>query len=810
MSVNKKLPLILLFLCSINLIYSQATLQGVVKNSSNEPIPYATISLQGTRLGAEAGGDGTFTINDVPYATYEVIARSVGHTKTVQTIEVNGNVSGIIFVLQNDTQLEEVELFGSREKRAEKLETLTRLPLKPNEQLQSISILSNKLIDQQNALTLSDVTKNVAGVYTFATYGNIRESMSLRGYRGIPILKNGVRINSDFRGVGVVTDMAGVDNIQVLKGVSAISQGLGGDLGSAGGVINIVTKTPKFYSGGEVTLRAGSYGKARPTFDFYGPLNKEKTIAFRVAGSYDRADSYRAKVNSESFYINPSLAWRPDDKTSIVLEMDYTDFSTTPDQGTINLGDYSTNNILKLPDSKFLGFESDRYTSVNSTYAVRLEREINDDLTIKAGYFASDLETYNEGAYAFEGGGRSGLPELSNTQRYREYYGGGRSDKNSVLQIDLVGKDIETGFLKHTFQVGVDYRNTNFDNTAYTTNYPGDDPFVDIIDVTQPISNILPSNISLTVNPARASGSKTKSFGFTIQDKVSFTKWVDVFLGLRYTSLERTKGNFIGRSLTGAKRDDAINPLAGINIKPNENIIIFGSYASTSNPMTSFYRDINGEELGTERWDQFETGVKSNWFDKALRFNVTYFLTSSKNLNLEAIDNAGNSLGYYLKGGEDTRNGVEVELIGRVLPNLEIIGGYSYLDAKYKDHVSYYYNSSPINTPKHTANIWARYAFTNSLKGLSLGAGAYYLGERPHNVWSRDYTHGGVQPDQKPFDLKAYTTVNVQASYQFNTNVSLDVFANNAFDEVGFNAYRTVYLNRIQPATFGTTLRYKF
>ncbi|WP_034247546.1 TonB-dependent receptor [Aquimarina atlantica] len=817
MSVLKKLPLLLL-LCSLNLMYGQATIQGVVKSESNEAIPYANVFIKGSSLGAQAQEDGTFTITNVPFATHEIVASAVGYTELSQQTDVSGDISNLIFVLQNDTQLEEVELFGSRNKRAEKLETLTRLPLQPNEQLQSISVLSHKLIDQQNALTLSEVTKNVAGVYTFATYGNIRESMSLRGYRGIPLLKNGVRINSDFRGVGVITDMAGVDNIQVLKGISAISQGLGGDLGSVGGVINVVTKTPKFYSGGEVSLRLGSFGMVRPTFDFYGPLDKKETIAFRVAGSYDRADSYRVKVNSERFYINPSLAWKPNEKTSIVLEMDYMDDSRTPDQGTINLGDYATNNIFKLPNDKFLGFESDRNNSVNTTYAIRFEREINDDLSIKAGYFASDLETYAETSYAFQGGGRSGLPELLNTQRYREYYAQGRSDKNSVLQIDLVGKDIKTGFLTHTFQVGVDYRNTTFDNTAYTANYPDNDndpdndppTYIDIIDVTQPINNILPDGVTVTPNPARATGSKTKSYGFTVQDKISVTKWADLFLGLRYTSLERTKGNFVGRSLTGAKRDDAFNPLVGLNIKPTENIIIFGSYASSSNPMTSFYRDVNGKELGTERWDQFETGIKSIWLDKALRFNVTYFSTYSKNLNLQAIDPAGNFLGYYLQGGEDTRSGVEIELIGRVLPNLEIIGGYSYLDAKYKNHVSYYFNSSPINTPRHTANFWVRYNFEKYVKGLSLGAGAYYLGERPHNVWSRNYTHTGVVPGVRPFDLKAYTTVNVQASYKFNSKLSLDVFGNNVFNEIGYNAYRTVYINRIQPASFGTVLRYKF
>lgn len=806
----RKVLLILTILSCAFTAYSQSTITGTVLDHQNNPIPYANIYLKQTQIGAASNSEGVFTISNIPSNTYTIIASAIGYKSAQQEITINRNISGLSFTLLLDSGLEEVELFGSRNKRAEKLETLTRLPLAPNEQLQSVSILSNKLIDQQNALTLSDVTKNVAGVYTFATYGNIRESMSLRGYRGIPLLKNGVRVNSDFRGIGIVTDMAGVDNIQVLKGISAISQGLGGDLGSVGGVINVVTKTPKFYNGGEVSFRTGSFGKVRPTFDVYGPLNENNTVAFRVAGSYDRADSYRTKVNSERFYINPSLAWKPNEKTTIYFEMDYMDDSVTPDQGTLNLGGYDTNNIYKLPNNRFMGFESDRASTENTTYAIRFDRELTDKLSIKAGLFSSDLSTYAETSYAFQGSSRNGLPVLAASQRYREYYASARNDKNSVFQVDLVGKNVKTGSINHTFQIGVDYRKTAFDNLGYTTNYPTADPYVDIIDVTQSINNTLPSGVSVTRNSAADSGSKTKSYGFTLQDKMSLTNWADVFLGLRYTSIERTKGNFVGRTLVGAKRDHAFNPLVGFNIKPIENIILFGSYASSSDPRSSFYTDIDGNELGTERWDQFETGVKSTWLNNALRFNITVFNTTSKNLNLQAIDNGGNFLGYYLKGGEDTRSGVEVELIGRLLPNLEVIAGYSYLDAKYKDHNSYYYNSRPINTPNHTANLWVNYAFTNSLEGLSLGAGAYYLGDRPHNVWSRNYTHTGVEPGVKPFNLKAYTTVNLQASYKFNKALSLDVFGNNIFSEIGYNAYRTVYLNRIQPASFGTTLRYKF
>src|SRR5690554_7936447 len=236
--------------------------------------------------------------------------------------------------LAHDNKLDQVEVFGNRNDHPDKIESITRLPLKTYEQIQSISVLSSKLIEDQGALTISEATKNVPGVYTFATYGNKRESMSSRGFRGIPILKNGVRVHSDFRGVGILTDMQGVDNIQVLKGTAAITQGVATDLGSPGGVINLVTKTPRYEFGGNVSLRGGSFNSFRPTFDIYGPLNEKKNLAFRINGSLERADSYRDMIGKESFYFNPSLEWMIDDKSTLTVEMDYLDDTRTPDMGT--------------------------------------------------------------------------------------------------------------------------------------------------------------------------------------------------------------------------------------------------------------------------------------------------------------------------------------------------------------------------------------------------------------------------------------------------------------------------------------------
>src|SRR5690625_7143939 len=85
-------------------------------------------------------------------------------------------------------------------------------------------------------------------------------------------------------------------------------------------------------------------------------------------------------------------------------------------------------------------------------------------------------------------------------------------------------------------------------------------------------------------------------------------------------------------------------------------------------------------------------------------------------MNLPVYDENWIETGYYQKGGNDQRQGVELEFTGRLLENLELIAGYSYIDAQYKEHTSFVYGSAPLNTPKHTFNFYANYGFKNALR----------------------------------------------------------------------------------------------
>src|SRR5690606_3288118 len=106
-----------------------------------------------------------------------------------------------------------------------------------------------------------------------------------------------------------------------------------------------ISKTPKYTAGGNASLRGGSFGQIRPTFDVYGPLNKEKNIAFRLNGALERADNYRHLVEKESFYFNPSFEWKINEKTTVTLELDHYYDSRTPDLGTVNLAENNVNAI---------------------------------------------------------------------------------------------------------------------------------------------------------------------------------------------------------------------------------------------------------------------------------------------------------------------------------------------------------------------------------------------------------------------------------------------------------------------------------
>ena len=689
-------------------------------------------------------------------------------------------------------EIDQVELFGVAKQQPVKLETITRLPLKTRDQIQSISVVSNKVIEQLGGLTVTDVAKNIPGVTQFGSYGGTKESMSIRGYRGVPVLKNGVAMDSDFRTGSMLTDMQGVETVQVIKGSAAVTQGIGDGLGAAGGVINVVTKVPKFYNATNVGFRYGSWDFYRPTVDFQRVLDSEGKFAVRFNGAYQNSNSFRKYVNTERIYINPSIAYRPDDKTSVILEMDYMHNDVTPDRGTVNLADGNVNAIYEMPEGKFLGFQTDNNNSKTFNFSSTVVRKLTDQLKFRAAYMNSSYQQDNVGA---------SLGTIKNQPweiRRRSLSRSERDDRNQVFQADFIGEDVKTGFLKHTFQVGFDWKESDVTTTSYGA------VVVDQINVLQDINNNLPSAVNF--GKGTNVNAKTPSIGLMAQDLITWNKYIKTHLGVRYSKLNGTSED---------KENATWNPSLGLIISPRENVNLFGSYTTTTSLRSANNRLLDGGTVGAADAVQFEAGIKSDWLDEKLRFNLTLFDIKNDNLSYSILNADGTATGFYGLAGQLRRKGVEVELIGKILPNLQVMTGWAYLDAQYHNSPAYVEGSAPMNAPKHTANGWLNYRFDSGLLDrFDIGAGIYFVGERPVDEFTQTTIVSGhansVTPGLEPFLMNSYTTVDAQIGYSQN-NIGLRVFFNNIFDALGYNSYfRGGYLDQIQPRNFSVQLNYKF
>lgn len=788
--------LLLLLILNISFIAAQ-TIKGRILDEKGAPLAAATMVIKELQKGVSTDNDGRFRLTHLPNKVLTLEVSFIGYANNTQKVDLSKSDNVIVNIkLELANDLNTVEVFGERYKQPEKLDAITRMPLRPSEQIQSISVISDKVIAEQGALTITDAVRNVPGVTLFGSYGGVRESMSTRGYRGVPVLKNGVRIDSDFRTGAITSDMQGVESIQVIKGSAAITQGVGNDLGSPGGIINVVTKTPKFVNGGEVGVRVGSWGQFRPTFDVQSVLDKDKTIAFRLNGAYERADSYKKYVSTNRVYINPSLEWRPDEKTIITLEMDYLNENKTPDPGTVNLNGDSIGALYKMPNDKFLGFSTDNVENKTLTYAARITRQIADKISIRAAYFNASYNVDNTGANV-NTRTYSKKPNMDNI-RTRSLGRSLRDDKNSTFQLDLIGRDIYTSSIKHTFQVGFDYKKTDLSTTAYNSIR------IDTIDVLGTISNKLPNSLKMTALAPVTS--QSSSYGIMAQEVMTINEYVKAILGLRYsyqTSISDTS--------TGQTIGDAWNPMFGLMVTPIKNVNLFGSYTTTTDLRSAANLKEDGSAIGSSHSKQWEFGVKSDWLDNRLRFNLTYFHILNSNTSYAVYDASGKTILYYDNAGDLMRQGIETELSGRILPNLQVMLGYAYLDAQYRESPAYVEGSAPMNAPKHTANGWIYYTLDSSpLKGLSIGLGTYYVGKRPVNEYTKKVIIHNTDPGVKPFDMPAYTTVNAQLAYTYK-KVTTRVFFNNIFDELGYNSYyRGGYINQIDPRNFAATISYRF
>jgi iron complex outermembrane receptor protein len=778
-------------------------INGMVSTTDNHPAAFVTVCLKGTNKTTITDEHGRFSIRNIKEGSYTVEVSFSGLKPQERTVEVkkDESISVSITLSADAKKLADVVIISGR-RLNDRPVSIGKIPIDPMDLPQSIAIIGQGLIREQQALRLSDVIKNVNGVYLSTTRGNVQESFSARGYAfgANNLFKNGARINS-----GAMPEMSSLERVEVLKGSTAI---LFGQV-APGGIVNLVTKEPKFKSGGEVSMRIGSYDLYKPAVDFYGPLSSN--IAYRINGTFERANSFRNNVSSRRYYINPSLLLKIGDKTNLLLEGDYLHHRFTPDFGIGSVGDTK---IADVPRSRFMGALWQYNTTQQTTGTATLKHNFNDSwkLNTSLSYQAYKRDYYGVERIQAAANGDWTRP-LGKILTNENYYTG---------QINLTGK-FSTGKLEHTLLTGIDadhYLTTNndFSFPAVAGLSAGSYDRINILD---PAKYVQRTDIP-AATAIRKREAPINRFGGYVQNLIKLSDKFNLLAGLRWSYVSVVaidSANLLtGVQTKGITRiDKAFSPRVGLVYKPFIGTSVFASYSNSFVVNTG--QDIYGVAVKPSIVDQYEVGVKNEFLAGKLSANITAYRILNNNLAQTApflLDGRSNTnSGIKMLSGETTSDGIEVDLAGHPLKGLAITAGYSYNYMRFTKTDttlgSFKTGERLVNNPAHTANGSIFYTFGNrGLRGVKTGVTIVYTGNR-FAGWNTDkvLVNGALQDRSRMFRVDAFTTIDVSAGYTYK-KVSLQAKVSNLANTLNYYVHENYSVNPIPPAQFVATVSYKF
>ena len=675
---------------------------------------------------------------------------------------------------------------------------------------QPVAIVTHEIIEQQQSKQLSDVLQNVNGLYITSSRGNSQDSFGGRGFNfgNDNIFKNGARVNS-----GVFPEVSGLERVEVLKGGNAM---LYGNV-AAGGVVNLITKKPKFDFGGSVGLSGGSWNSYKPTVDLYGPLSDK--IAVRVNGAYETADSFRDVVSSTKYYFNPSILFNIGENSQLIVEADYLKNDFTPDFGIGSItnkdNSYALNTLL--PRNAFVGADWQFQNVQQATTGITFNHQFNDVWTLNA---VASYQNYTKDYFATE----RVQWEYDNANRlnWKRPLGKSYTEQNyTSLQLNLNG-EFETGNVNHKILVGTDGDYGTTDSYTFLDKASGkliDRKFfhgtngasngtIYLDDPATWVSGAMPESVKNDRNRI-----PTQRFGIYAQDYIELSDKFKVLAGLRYSYIENKdseKKNF-GTGITknsAGSVNRAFSPKAGVVYMPNDHLSLFATYTNSFSANTGV--DINDNSLKPSVIDQFELGMKHNFWNNAVALNLSLYQIENKNF-YQSIDNPTPGKDIKEFAGKMRSRGVELDITGNPYPNLSIIAGASYNHSVYLDtpqDFGYVENQRLVRTPATTANASIFYTFTDYVKGLKLGASAYYVGDRIAG-WN-DTKKTLVERDgvSRFLEVGDYVTAAVSVGYDWS-KFSVMGKVGNLFDTVDYNYHENYSVNPITPRNFYVTLTYK-
>jgi iron complex outermembrane receptor protein/outer membrane receptor for ferric coprogen and ferric-rhodotorulic acid len=609
---------------------------------------------------------------------------------------------------------------------------------------QSVSVITRQQLDDRNLTKLEDAVKLTTGVTVTRLDGaGNYNTIQSRGFDIGAILLDGVPI-SQGANYATALDAAIYDRFEVLRGPAGLLQG-GGE---PGGSINLVRKRALKDLQIGANLQAGSYGMKRADIDVTGSLNAAGTLRGRAIAVTDHRDSY-----IDTLFNNKDLGYGTlelDITSSTTLSVGYTHqrVRAAVDQG---LPSYANGQLLDVPVSTAVALRANRQDLDTTDAFAELEHRLDNGGLVKVTARDVTRESFYRSGRANSAASATGAVAMQTVDYQQE-----AKDRNYDAYITS-----PFAFAGRTHRVlfGASHREgeTYDGNYAYGPNLA--------FNVFQPNYDLAYPTIML---PGYTGITKKTEDGLYGQVQFGLTDQLKLLAGGRLAWAKVAVRNTSDGKVTSTSdpgRQFIPTVAALYDIQPG--LTAYASYSETMVVQTNL--DAAGQLLKPRTGEQIEFGLKGEYLNKRLQTHMALFRIEDRN---RAVTDPVVSTAS-IAGGEVRSQGMELEVSGQVAPGWDVLAGYAYTDTEYvKAPVAQQGQVfSPI-TPRHSVNLFTRYAFRNdTLKGLSVGGGLAYKSE----FYAQSGTLRLVSGD--------YAVFNAQAGYQINDNVSLNLTIDNLFDK---------------------------
>ncbi|WP_103579419.1 TonB-dependent siderophore receptor [Campylobacter concisus] len=561
---------------------------------------------------------------------------------------------------------------------------------------QTVNVVTQQQLKDKKPETLAESLQNVSGVSYGNTTGGIFDSIIKRGFGGGrdgSIMRNGVpaSVMHSFNKT--------VESVEVLKGPASLLYGAQ----EPGGIINMVTKKPKYDFSNEIWAGIGNRNYWNTGFDTTGPI-AESGFAYRFIFDTMQKDYWREFGEYKNVLFAPSLSYKGDDYR-INLAYAHTRSTDPIDRGMYLIP--STGKLLPIDKKRRLDEPFNKLKTKLDTLDVNFEKNLGENWLLK-------------GAYAFSRSKHEyGHIRLMNVNlntgvaaRRNEAYDG-FIHRTHAGSLNLNGY-VKTGEIEHNLLFGIDakeyyrYRPGGLKDTGSHLS----------INIYHPIYG----RVGLpTARESSIQYQKLRTIGFYAQDSINLTENLIYSLGTRYEYYDQVaRGTTSGPNSTD-QQDGKFTWQTGLLYLLTPQWSVYTNYAQSFNPQMAMKGDIG--DIKPEEGKSIELGTKFQ--NDSITASAAVF-----NINKKNIMRTVNSVSTPV--GEARSRGFEFDFNGRVTQGLSVGASYAYTKTEVRKDSGAFavLVGKPLEaTPKHQASLFANYDFSHlGVKGLRIGGGARYFG----------------------------------------------------------------------------------